>query len=302
MEKHDKVKEIGESAYYEAKRHSDTMFAFNIYPCTIPQDFSFVPLHWQDGAEIIYVKKGKGIIRVDHDVYTAGCGDIFLILPGHLHGMQSIPKKSMEYENIMFDMNFLGLGSIDACSRKYLQPMLNGKLQIPVQIRKEDGIYRQAAECLDAVDELCESRMQGYELGVKGWLMLLFSLLVRGAFPEKNPGTGKGDVEKLKLVLSRIERDYDKKITVKDAADECGDSESHFMRWFRDGAGISFNGYLIAYRLEKAAYALRNGNETILQIAEQCGFDNLSNFNRLFRKKFEMTPSQFRKTDHPAQN
>ena len=67
------------------------------------------------------------------------------------------------------------------------------------------------------------------------------------------------------------------------------------MRWFREATGRSFAGYLIEYRLEKAAYALRNSEETILEIAQRVGFDNLSNFNRLFRKKFEMTPSRFRK-------
>ena len=44
--------------YHETKKHTDTMFAFNIYPCSIPLDFSFVPLHWQDGVELIYIKKG----------------------------------------------------------------------------------------------------------------------------------------------------------------------------------------------------------------------------------------------------
>ena len=41
------------SGYYETKKHSDTMFAYNVYPCTIPGDFTFVPLHWQDSMEII---------------------------------------------------------------------------------------------------------------------------------------------------------------------------------------------------------------------------------------------------------
>ena len=67
------------------------------------------------------------------------------------------------------------------------------------------------------------------------------------------------------------------------------------MRWFKEATGRSFGGYLIEYRLEKAAYALRNSGDTVLEIAEQTGFENLSNFNRLFRKRFEMTPSAFRK-------
>lgn len=67
------------------------------------------------------------------------------------------------------------------------------------------------------------------------------------------------------------------------------------MRWFKEVTGRSFAGYLIEYRLERAAYALRNSEDTVLEIAERTGFGNLSNFNRLFRKRFEMTPSRFRK-------
>ena len=77
-------------------------------------------------------------------------------------------------------------------------------------------------------------------------------------------------------------------------ADECGYSASHFMRWFKDVTGSGFTNYLIEYRLNKAALALKESDDTILYIAEKNGFDNLSNFNRLFKKKFEMTPSQFR--------
>ena len=77
----------------------------------------------------------------------------------------------------------------------------------------------------------------------------------------------------------------------------CGYSASHFMRWFKEMTGTSFAGYLIEFRLARAAGELKNTNDTVLEIAERTGFDNLSNFNRLFKKKFELTPSQFRKQE-----
>lgn len=282
------------SGYHETKRHSDTMFAYNVYPCTIPKDFSFVPLHWQDSMEIIYVKRGRGKVQVDQKTFQAGQGDIFIVPPGHLHGLQRVPGESMEYENIIFDLSFLG-GGIDLCSQKYLQPMANGKICLPVHVGKGDFIHGQASACLDAADGLCSARPVGYELGVKGRLLLLFCTLFQNASYRGTPESEQRHMEKLKLVLAKIERDYDKKITVTEAAAECGYSESHFMRWFREATGRGFAGYLIEFRLEKAAYALRSGQETVLQIAQQAGFDNLSNFNRLFRKRFGVTPSIFRK-------
>lgn len=295
IEKVEELRGIRESAYHETKRHSDVMFAFNIYPCTIPKDFTFVPLHWQDSMEIIYVKRGKGKVQVDFVTYEAKEGDIFLILPGHLHGLRSVARENMEYENVIFDMNFLGSDSVDLCSQRYLQPMIQGKFQIPAHVGKEDALYHEIAACLDASDHLCAVRSKGYELAVKGQMLLLVSILFQEAPDREEYTIDDRNVQKLKVVLSRIEKDYNKKLTVDDMAAECGYSASHFMRWFRKVAGTGFSGYLIEYRLGKAAQELRNGDDTVLEIAEQAGFENLSNFNRLFKKRFEMTPSQFRK-------
>lgn len=284
--------------YHETKRHSDTMFAYNVYPCTIPKDFTFVPLHWQDSMEIIYVKRGTGMVQVGQEMFSAKQGDIFIVPPGHLHGLWSVPREYMEYENIIFDISFLG--GIDVCSHKYLQPMVSGKIRLPAQVRREDSMHAEISACLDAADELCDARPPGYELGVKGRLLQLFSVLFRDGAAEGNGcgadrGREAGNEEKLGLVLDKIQRDYDKKLTVEEAAGVCGYSGSHFMRWFKEVTGRSFAGYLIEYRLERAAYALRNSEDTVLEIAERTGFGNLSNFNRLFRKRFEMTPSRFRK-------
>ena len=295
MKKIENRNEISGSAYYETKRHSDTMFAFNVYPCTIPTDFTFVPLHWQDSVEIIYVKRGKGIVQVNYDAFTAAEGDIFLIMPGRIHGLQSIEGERMEYENIIFDLSFLSGNHIDICSQKYLQPMASGKIQLPVRVGRENPLHGEVSAYLNAADRLCASRPAGYELGVKGRLLLMFSVLFQQGVERKDGLVEKEHVEKLKMVLARMERDYDRRLTIRDLAAECGYSESHFMRWFKEATGYGFSGYLIRFRLEKAAHALRNSSDTVLQIAEQTGFDNLSNFNRLFKKKFGTTPSRFRK-------
>ena len=280
--------------YQETKRHVDTMFAFNIYPCTIPDDFSFVPIHWHNSMEIIYVKQGKGNVRVDFEIFTAETGDIFSVLPGHLHGLQNIPNARMEYENIIFDMNFLGSDKVDLCSQKYLLPILNGKISFPARIGKGDSLYPSVSACLDACDHLCSTRPAGYELGVKGYITVLLSSLLQTTLKQTEKPADEKNIQRLKTVLSCVENDYNKKLTVRYMADKCGYSASHFMRWFKEMTGFGFAGYLIEYRLGKSALALRNTDDTILTISETHGFDNLSNFNRLFKKRFGMTPSQFR--------
>ena len=287
-------KPVKNPAYRETKKHSDAMFAFNIYPCAIPVDFRFVPLHWQDSAEIIYIKRGSGIVQIDFHTYSAWQGDLFLALPGHLHSLRGITGQRMEYENIIFDMSFLGSHSLDLCSQKYLQPLENGTISLPSYIGTDFPYYAQAAACLDAADRLCERKPTGYELGVKGQLLLFFSVLLSRAQTTEVYDIDQKNIQKLKCVVARIEQDYDKKISVADMAAECGYSASHFMRWFKESTGTSFSAYLIEFRLEKAAHALLTGTDSILQIAQQNGFDNLSNFHRLFKKKFGITPYQFR--------
>lgn len=283
------------NAYHETKLHSGKMFAYNVYPCTIPQDFFFVSMHWQDSVELIYIKQGEGFVQVDFDIYHAKAGDIFLVLPGHIHGIRHKDRKRMEYENIIFDLSFLGSTLFDLCSQKYWQPLGNEKLSLPVYLSTEHPLNQKVRSYLDASDELCSNKSRGYELGVKGNLMLIFSLLFEMADTPKI--SDHPNIEKIKLVLSEIENSYDKKLTVEKIAADCNYSPSHFMRWFKEMTGSSFTEYLIEYRLGKAAQELKLTDDTVLEIAQRTGFDNISNFNRLFKKRFSVTPSCFRKAE-----
>lgn len=289
------IEKIKAMAYHETKSHTDTMFAFNIYPCTIPLDFSFVPLHWQDSMELIYIKKGSGQVRVDDTAYPVRAGDIVIVLPGHIHGLQTARRERMEYENIIFSTDFLSSSSVDVCSQRYLYPLLGGKVEFPVHIGAGQPQYEKISACLDWIDRLCEKHSWGYELGVKGMMLTFFSELFCLASEKREREEDGRNQQKIKNVLLRIEADYDKRLTIKAMAAECGYSESHFMRWFKENTGHRFNEYLIEYRLNRAAGELKDSQDAVLDIAERNGFENLSNFNRLFKKRFEMTPSQFRK-------
>ncbi|MBO5159823.1 MAG: AraC family transcriptional regulator [Lachnospiraceae bacterium] len=284
------------NAYHETKRHSNMMFAYNVYPCTIPQDFFFVPMHWQDSVELIYIKRGEGIVQVDFETYNAKAGDVFVILPGHIHGLKHKNRMRMEYENIIFDMSFLGGTQFDLCNQKYWQPLTNEKVTIPTCIDTEHPLNSQVRAYLDTSDSLCSKKSQGYELAVRGNLLIIFSMLFQMA-ETKETSFMNSSTEKFKIVLARIEDGYDKKLTVEGMADECGYSASHFMRWFKEMTGTSFMEYLIEFRIGKAAQELKVTNDTILEIAQRTGFDNISNFNRLFKKRLGVTPSQFRKEE-----
>ncbi|MCD7736256.1 MAG: AraC family transcriptional regulator [Lachnospiraceae bacterium] len=261
--------------------------------------------------ELIYIKKGCGTVQLDMQPMDAKAEDIFVVPPGSLHALREQPGMSMEYENIIFDVEFLGSAAADICAQEYLIPLSVGQLLAPMRLRLGEktpslvgtnvavsdtadlSIYPEIAACLNTAERLCEIRPRGYELGVKAAVLSLISLLV--PMCPDTPREESPYTERLKTVLSRVEQDYTKPLSIQDMADSCGCSSSHFMRWFRQMTGSSFTAYVNERRLAYAAEQLRQSNDKIILIAENAGFENLSNFNRQFKTRYGVTPSGYRR-------
>ena len=276
----------------ETKKHGAAWFPFNIYPCAIPVDFTQVPLHWQDSMEVVFVKKGRGIVQTGLTTYTAEAGDIYVFAPGVLHALRQLGEERMEYENIIFDLELLG-GSGDLAAEKYLLPLQSGRLALPQRLTHDDWGYDWAVRCLRAAEEFNAIQDVGYELCIKGELLLFLAALVgrEGDLPPAE----NADTRRLKTVLQLVEEHYRDEISIDRAAAACGCSASHFMRWFKAMTAQSFTTFLNERRLNEAAAMLRGSDDTVLAVAESCGFGNLSYFNRVFKKKFGLTPREYRR-------
>ena len=280
------------SSLQETKHHGEVRFPFNIYPCTIPGDFRQVAVHWQDSMELIYIKRGSGLVQTGAQVCTAQSGDIFVLTPGTLHAIRLAESCTMEYENIIFDVELLG-GAEDLCAEKYLLPLQSGRLALPEHITPDEVWYPQAADCLKEAEEANRCKQFGYELCIKGALLRFLALLI--AQSKALPPAEKASTQRLRAVLQWISAHYSEPVCVADAAALCQCSPNHFMRWFRQMTGQTFIIFLREYRLNASAEALRTTEDTILSISEQCGFENLSYFNREFKAHFGMTPREYRK-------
>ena len=280
------------AALQEVKRHGAMRFEFNIYPCTIPGDFPQVALHWHDSMELVYVKKGSGLVQTGLQTVCASAGDICIFTPGTLHGLRQKPGCAMEYENIIFELELLG-GADDLCAEKYLLPLQSGRLSLPARLTPNSLGYLPAAACLRAAEEASRSRTAGYELTVKGALLSFLGILV--AQSGTLPPADTADTQRLKAVLQLVSSRCSEPLHVADAAAVCRCSESHFMRWFKQMTGQGFTAFLNEYRLNVAAEALRTSDDTVLAVATQCGFCNLSYFNRAFKARFGVTPREYRR-------
>lgn len=275
----------------ENKRHGEKWFPFDIYPCTIPKDFPQVALHWQNSVELVFVKKGMGTVQVGLESMTAMAGDIFVFAPGVLHGLGQVPGETMEYENIFFEVDLLG-GSGDLCYRRYLLPLQSGRLSLPHRLTRSHPCYCAVLECLRQLETVNRDRVLGYELQIKGLLLCLLSALV--AQSDGLPSSENADTRRLKTVLQYVTAHFADNLPVAEVAAVCQCSPSHFMRWFKQMTGQRFTEYLNIYRLNAAAEALRTTDDTVLTVAERCGFKNLSYFNRAFKASFGLTPREYR--------
>lgn len=280
--------------YQEKKSHFDAAFPYNTYLCCIPQDFLSVPLHWHLEMEIIYIKKGSGIVSIDLTSTLVHEGSIVFVAPGQLHGIFQHEDVRMEYENILFDLNMLMAKNNDICTIGYLDPLRHSHVLAKNIYTQQDEKYAQISHCLDKADEICKTFPPAYQLAIKSCLFSLFYEL----FSDWNTATTAKkppqSLEKLKIIIKYVENHYQERITIEEIAAFCDYSQSHFMKYFKNAMGTSFIDYLNDYRLMMAARLLLSSDSAILSISEEVGFENLSYFNRSFKKKFGKTPSAYR--------
>lgn len=102
------------------------------------------------------------------------------------------------------------------------------------------------------------------------------------------------DSRRVKKVEEEIARNYNKQIYLKDLADMVGMTPTAFSRFFKLRTGRTLSDYIIDIRMGHAARMLVNTTMTMAEICYECGFNNISNFNRIFKKRKGCCPKEFR--------
>ncbi len=98
----------------------------------------------------------------------------------------------------------------------------------------------------------------------------------------------------MKKIIHYIEEHYNEKITLETLADHAGLSQYHLAHTFKKCTGQSPIEFINHYRLSMAAARLIETDEQIIEIAIDTGFNNISYFNRIFKKRFGVTPKEYR--------
>lgn len=280
----------------EQARHGDVFLPVNSYHCLVPESYTELALHWHEEMEITLIREGESDYRVGQERFRACEGDLLIIPPVTLHAATEIPGHRMLSDSLVFHPSYLGTSGSDLSAARYLRPLAQGQLEAPVCIRAASHGYAEIRDSFLAALDCFLEKQPFFELLLKAQLLrTLYLLFSSGHIRERDGGNIRSESGlELQRVLKYIDEHYQERLTIGQLAEISGFSESYFMNFFKNTVGMSCVNYINHVRIQKAAQCLESTRQPVMDIALDCGFNNISYFNRQFLRQFSMTPRQFR--------
>ncbi len=209
--------------------------------------------------------------------------------------MHSIyPRESIHqvYDTLVFRYEIFGGFDSDRAIAACIKPLITGKMHIPTHITTDHPYYAELEMMMNNIFSCAKGDTPQLDLLMRSELLRLFWLLETEATVEHDfYELG----EAIRPALEYIAEHFQEPITVKQLADSVHLSESYFMHQFQKQVGFRAVEYLSHYRINQACKELLSTKKSVLEIAFDCGFRNLSNFNRQFRKITGNAPTEYRK-------
>jgi len=122
-------------------------------------------------------------------------------------------------------------------------------------------------------------------------------LTALGGSPVSMKGPAIRDERRIATAVRFIELHFRRTLSLEELSALVGISPYHFLRTFKQIVGVTPHQFLLRRRLREAALRLRTTAESVLDIALDAGFGDLSNFNHTFRAAFGTTPTEYRAYD-----
>jgi len=118
--------------------------------------------------------------------------------------------------------------------------------------------------------------------------------------PEENRNNGPRGNSPLLLasVIEYVEKRFREKISSGEAAGMCKLTPFQFSRVFKETYGMTFQEYVLRYRIREACRLLKNPATEIAEVASLTGFNDPSYFGKIFRRYLSCSPSQYQATSH----
>ena len=256
--------------------------------------FAGFQFHWHTEIEIHYIVKGNGSFFIDDNEYNVSQGDIVYIGSKLIHSGKSVNNDLLAVCYIIDSSYLLSLNS-DNLTDRFISELLNTKISKPV-IHTSDMGYNYIKQVLNNIDYCAEQKSIIHQLEIKKYLYDFFIQLYKNNYFVLNSTTDSIRCTPIiKKSIRYIQNNMASKLSIDEIASHVGLSTSYFMKMFKQNTKMTCVEYIKSLRLDKATSLLLETNDNILEIAQNCGYSNLSLFNRDFKKAFEITPSQYRK-------
>jgi len=267
-------------------------------------DLVLIPvlLHWHEELEAGIVTEGTAIISIGSEKHLLKQGDGFFINTGILHDGCSADGSCCKIHSMVFHPKLVGGNPESVFYRKYLRPLLEDPTLNWIHLSGAELWHQEAVEAITATWNHCREDRPGYEFPVRSSLSQLIWQIHshRNRTLDHQRHKAVRDSERIKLMLSFIHDNYPAHITTASIAASAAVSESECLRCFRSSIGTSPIQYLKQHRLRQAAMQLRSSEDKISEIAERCGFQDMSYFTKSFREAEGCSPTEYRRSRNMA--
>lgn len=299
----EKINNIKFDKFHEDKIHGTSLRPFAKYRNVIGDNLPTFPAHWHDEFEIIKVQSGGGTFIIDSRQIQAHEGDIIFVNPRSIHEIVRHKDCEMIIDSILFDLHILESTVADACTIKYLAPMINGIHFAPDIVRTKFSDYHVFDENMTTIFQAYNDSIPGWEMAVKANLFWVIYHLYRCNLMTKlKRFSEEAESESVKPALDVIKNAYAEELQIPQLAEKCGFSETYFMKLFKKATGMTCVDYINRVRLAQAAGHLLSSSSSIIDIALGVGYNNVSYFNRQFKAVYGVTPKEYRHTAREQNN
>lgn len=269
-----------------------TTIPFAVYRARYKGATTATVTHYHRETELISMTAGAAEFYINSERCCAKKGDLLVIPPYALHRGYTVGDEPCSYDCICFDSGLLCDESLkNGLESQSLTviPLVSGELPYGELIR----------EYIEKAMLACEKKDAGWELEAVGNISMLFAILKKNRFIVQDRND-TGDIIFGRKVMDYLAKNVSAQITSRDAARELYMNQSYFCRLFKKTFGCTFEKYVLIYRLEKARLLLANTSLPVTDIAFSLGFCNCSYFGKVFKERFNVTPTSYRRSTTDA--
>lgn len=282
----------------EVRIHGNTLFPLNVYIEEPKHNDHVLECHWHEELELLMVTQGEAVFQIETSCYEVMAGQAIFVNSGEIHAGYPLNGSKCSFIAVVFNKTLLCGNVFDTVQNKYIEPFLNKQYSYYPHMKEESADWqKRALELLNSLINNYVEKVFAYELLVKSELFNIVSLIISHSSINTSLQKSTGitcKTQRLKTVLSHIQINYNRKITIKELAGLIGMSEGHFCRFFKLLTQKTPVEYINNYRITKACTYLEDNAKKIIEVAMETGFDNFSYFIETFKHYMNCTPSEYR--------